>query len=708
MIAHGTPEALPSPDSFPDQKVVTAQTTSLGTFWITSPLKPAVSEIKLTPEAVQLMVGQTAQFEASVTDPAGNPLPDAEVIWTIVPARVATVSNGLVEALAPGTATLTAQAGDAVKTATVRVVGTTAGPTAFVHENPLPTGNDLFGGAVAPDGTALFVGGNATVISRSTAGAFTRLFSTPMITLRAIAGGLPGTVVAVGTSGNSGVLAELSDPDVPPSVRVFNTVQPTSLWYDGTHGMAVGYGNDVLVRRDGDWVTAYSPSFETLTDVKGDGQGGFVTVGNRGSIYIFDPGTQTWDSLYDTQLNVQLVDAVLSDATGSEGWAIGANKLWHFRNNGWTAINLPATPAVDALTAVGIVDGKVVVGARAALSPFLFVYTPDVTGNNGTWTDAPLRQRQLVRDIFGAGSTGYAVGDLGSIWKYEAGTFTELSSGFYGDVADVYATSTAQVAVQNECSSDDCAIKVGKVMIRNSQGVWEELGFQPFSGPLYSVTARSASDVFAGGEGTIWHYDGSSWLPQFVSSAPIYDLAVCGAEVIAVSGGGSWFRGVGPQLSPGSPQLLSVTDLHAIHCPSANEIWIGGDSVLLRNARTITDPDVNHADYRAVWSPGANEVYAFGEARYGVYWDTANLNVIDAPGGVLPETITGLWGSSVDNLYAVAWTVNPMPFGYGLRFNGAQWSVIDTGAQRRPTSVSGYSATDVFITTEGGGILRGQ
>ena len=119
-----------------------------------------------------------------------------------------------------------------------------------------------------------------------------------------------------------------------------------------------------------------------------------------------------------------------------------------------------------------------------------------------------------------AGGTGYAVGDLGTVWQYAAGGFTELSSGFYGDVADVFATEQVQLAVANECASDDCTIRVGKAMIRNTEGVWEELGFQPFSGPLFSVAARNANDVFVGGEGSIWHYDGMSWSPQFVSVTP--------------------------------------------------------------------------------------------------------------------------------------------------------------------------------------------
>lgn len=698
---------LPSPNALPDLKVVRATTDSLGLFWITSPLKPAVSEVKLTPEEAFLQVGGTQQFSAEVTDPAGTPLPDVEVKWSIVPARVASVDEtGLVTALDPGTATLTVTAGDALIQANVFVVGTTVGPTSFIHENPFPTGNDLYGGAIA-NGHAFFVGSNATVLSRDPQNAWARHFSTPAVTLRDVGGSFPAGAVAVGTSGNTGILVEMVDPGMPPVVKVLQTVEPIALWFDGTHGMGVGRGNDVVVRRNGEWITDYSPSFETLLDVIGDGQGGYVTVGARGSVYQYDPAKMTWDSLYQTQLNVLLTGGVITQVNGSDIWAIGGNKLWHFQGAGWTALNLPATPVLEDLTAIGQIDGRIIVAGHNGSTPHLLVYEPSMSG--GTWTSQALRPRQLIRGIFGSGADGYAVGDLGAVWQYAAGTFTEVSSGFYGDVADVYATEGMTVAAVNECANAACTFNIGKVVQRTASGSWQELGFQPFNGTLFSVAVKSPTEVYAGGEGSIWRYNGQSWTPQFLSGLPFFDLAVCTDTVWAVGGGGAVFSGT-MNLSPRAP--VTTEDLHAIHCQDDNEIWIGGDEVLIRwpkgasKGTFVVDQAVNHALYRAVWTPAAGEAYAFGEARYGTYWNTQNLRVYDAPGGLLPEAISGMWGSSVDNLYALGFTVNPLTFGYAVRFNGAQWSLVDTGAQRNPTAIHGYGTNDIFIGTEGGGLLR--
>ncbi len=696
---------LPSPTTLPEFQSVRARSDKLGLFWATSPEKPAVSELELTPAEAFLRPGDTQQFSSQVTDPAGNPLPEVEVKYSIVPARVASVdATGLVTALQPGTATLTAQAGDTTMSAPVYVIGDTVGPTSFIHENPFPTGNDLHGGGVF-NGVAFFVGGNGTLLSRSAANDWTRHFSSPGITLKAAGGGFPTGGVAVGVSGTSGVLVEVTSASTTPTVKSFPTVEPRALWYDGNHGMAVGYGNDVIMRRNGAWITEYSPSFETLLDVIGDGQGGFTTVGSRGSLYQYDPTTMTWDSLYDTQLNVLLTDAVLTQANGSDGWAVGANKLWRFTGAGWTAFNLPASPALDDLTAIGTVDGRIVIAGIDGSDSWLLVYEPTST----QWTTTQLRRGQTIRSIFGDGTTAYAVGDVGAVWQYGAGAFTELSGGFYGDVADVYAAPGIAVAVVNECADPKCLTKNGKVLRRSVNGAWQELGPQVFSGKLFSIAARSETEVYAGGEGVVYRFDGQSWSPQSPgTSASVLDIAVCGDDLFGVGTAGAWFRGKNALMAQ-TP--LGNLDFYSVSCKDSGEVWMVGDVTLYRlranSANYIKDPEVNHAAWRTVWTPAQGEAYVFGDSRYGVYWNTAHMLVYDAPGGVLPEIITSSWGSSVDNLYAVGYALTPVSFGYAVRFNGAQWALIDSGSERPITSVHGSSATDVYLATENGGILRG-
>ncbi|HYX92789.1 MAG TPA: hypothetical protein VE782_14590, partial [Myxococcaceae bacterium] len=189
--------------------------------------------------------------------------------------------------------------------------------------------------------------------------------------------------------------------------------------------------------------------------------------------------------------------------------------------------------------------------------------------------------------------------------------------------------------------------------------------------------------------------------------AKVNDLAVCGQNVWGVGDSGLILTGQSSLAQLNAPLTL---DLWSLSCRDGSEIWIAGDEILFAvrgfSAVAAHDPEVLDAPYRAVWTPGLNEAYAFGDARYGVYWNGRNLIVYDAPGGLLPKVIAGLWGSSVDNLYAVGWTVTPFAFGYAIRFNGAQWSLVDAGAHRPAHAVHGSSAQEIYLVTDGGGILR--
>lgn len=77
---------------------------------------PSVATLTLSASTAQMTVGETLQLTASVT-PA-----DAKVTFTTDNATVATVSEtGIVKAIASGTATITAQAGDKKATCTITV-----------------------------------------------------------------------------------------------------------------------------------------------------------------------------------------------------------------------------------------------------------------------------------------------------------------------------------------------------------------------------------------------------------------------------------------------------------------------------------------------------------------------------------------------------------------------------------------------------------
>jgi hypothetical protein len=439
--------------------------------------------------------------------------------------------------------------------------------------------------------------------------------------------------------------------------------------------------------------------------------------------------TMVWNSLYQTQLAVLLTAGSLVAADGSEAWACGGNKLWHFQNQAWTSINLPAQPVLTEATALGLVDGKIVIGGVDNKTGWAEVFDPTLAnsadagttadGGAGTpgWTVIAMRGPQIPRGFFSGGptsTTGYLVGDYGMVWSYQGGTLIEQSHGFYGDVVSVAGLTDDVIAAVNECSDPPfCTVFSSAVYHRTGQGMFEKLGgdTQPFGGAATSVVAHSATDVVVATASGVFFFDGMSWnLTQTSATSPITALKYCGMTLYGVDGAGTWYRG-GPTILTRQPPL-TMNGLYALHCPTDMQEWTAGDGVLFeRNGSNSwvqhSSTSVNQASWRAVWSPGQGEAWAFGLSTYGVYWNTEDLIVIDGPGGVQPTAINGMWGSSVDNLYAVGVVTLPFSFGMGVRFDGSEWTLVDTGSQREVLAIDGAAPLNAWLGSRGGGILRG-
>jgi len=127
-FAHPTTQ-LPTVKLLP-QKGGTANLTVTGegkSATITVNILSPVSSISINPSAVTIAVGASQQFTATPKDADGNALTSRSITWTLSDNTKATVSStGLVTALAPGSAILTASSEG--KSSTVTVSITTADP----------------------------------------------------------------------------------------------------------------------------------------------------------------------------------------------------------------------------------------------------------------------------------------------------------------------------------------------------------------------------------------------------------------------------------------------------------------------------------------------------------------------------------------------------------------------------------------------------
>ncbi len=731
-------------------EAVEAPTDRLGLFWITSPLTPNIDRLEVTPMEATLRVGEMRAFMARVLAPNGDAIETA-VTWSISPPRVARVDGaGTVTALDPGAATLTARAG--MKAATAKIFVTRdpplAGPVTAAHDNPFPTGNDLWGGVLAPGGLGtIFVGENGTVLARSTTNQWQRLFSSPGLSLRAVGGTTASNAIAVGVSGTTGVAVEFRGTTTAPRVRLFTTnsiSELSTLWFDGTYGMAAGVGNNLLAYRTNAWVEENNPTLRRVMSIIGDGRGAFAVINELGSIYRYDPARRVWDSLYERELAVLLTTGKIVNPTTGESWAVGGGRLWHFVNGGWSATNLPSTLSTAQFTSAEVFDHRLVVAGRRsnlALIAALDLQAPltpidaGVPGDAGAssdggstdggvvpaptsgWVEYGMRGPQVPRGVFGGGptsTTGFVVGDFGSVWEWDSTTaaFVERSRGFYGDVADIAATPSDVFVSVNECVDAACTSRRGVVMHQGTSG-WEPLGDpQPFTSQVFAIVAREGQEVIVSTAGAVYRWDQTDWLQVPANLAgPIRDLKWCGQLLVGAGDNAAAYTGTAGQLAFSAlPGLMG--NATAVSCPNQMEIWVAGDQYLAQRVGMMwtarTSMMVNQGPWKTVFAPGGGEAWAYGDSRFGVYWDTTNLTALEA--FPIPMDIaTASWGTSVDNLFMVGGTNPPVRFGFMMRFDGIQWRLVDSGSQRRVTAVDGFvlgGRTTLWLGTLGGGVLK--
>lgn len=715
-------------------KYVTGKTDRLGLFWATSPLPPGATTVSVDPPEAFLQIGGTQAFTAVVKDETGAVMNDVELIWEVYPPRAASIDpSGTVTALAPGIVTVVGRSGAAKGTARVLIPGAPSGSVTFQHENPFPTGEDLWAGTLF-GGEPLVAGGNSTVLQRADDGSWARLFSSAGVLFRTVARA-GDTLVGAGSFSTSGVLFEQSPSGL--KTASLGDFSPRAIWFDGTHGMVAGFGNDILVRRNGEWVEDGSPTFETVLSVQGDGTGSFVAMGDLGSIFRYDPGTQSWSPVSEDRLPVLLSAAVVLDHTGTEAWAASIAELLHFKDGAWTESTIPTTPSISEVTALGVARGKVYVATRNQTSATIRTYDPVVAagGGNGWTSSYTVRAPQVIRSIFGDANQAFAVGDLGAIYEFDtaAGNWRERSKGFYDDVTGVSAASDITVVAKRICLNADCSFSDAEVLYRNASGEWLTLGAsQPFNSEILALYAVSSTEVYAGGRGFLYRWNGASWTAfssSEIGSRFVADLTRCGDTLVvvgyeevpvglAVELQGRWWTGTDALTA--RPTLLvdgtAKPPLTSVSCSSKDSVIIAGSNALFENSipRTnVDDPlttDVNEGSFQNaawthVWSPAASEAYAFGGTYYGAMWNGYNLAPLQFP-AIQAESVGGLWGTSVDNLYAVGLTVEPNRFGYAMRFNGVAWDWIDLGSMRRPLGIDGRTPVDSYVVTEKGGILR--
>jgi uncharacterized protein YjdB len=186
-----------------------------------------VTRVDVSPGSASIFVGKTASFTATPKDADGATVTGKSIAWSSSDQAVATVSNGVVTAVKPGSVTITAAVGSVQGTASVTV----AAPVASVEVTPA-TATIVIGGTTQLTATLKDAGGNLltdrAVTWTSDNDLIASVSGTGLVTSKSV-----GTATITATAEGKSATAKVTITPVPvASVSV--TPATSSLVIDGT------------------------------------------------------------------------------------------------------------------------------------------------------------------------------------------------------------------------------------------------------------------------------------------------------------------------------------------------------------------------------------------------------------------------------------------------------------------------------------------
>ncbi|HYW33409.1 MAG TPA: Ig-like domain-containing protein [Gemmatimonas sp.] len=640
--------------------VSTADTTKRGTAAITVNSRPLT--VSIVQRSVSLNPGTTAQLTANV---AADPGVNTAVTWTSSTASVATVSGtGLVSGVAVGTTLITAVSQfDATRrdTVTVSVVPRLANSWSAARlEGPLVDDVISIAGFSATSAFAINSAGNIYQWN-GTVWATSALGSTFGTQFAALHGTADNSIIAVGSNGViarwNGTAWSAMTSGTTRSLRGVYAESATSAYAVGTNGT-------VLRMTGSTWAPVTSTSSVTLNGVWSGGGVAFI-VGNDGEVLRYDGTSMTrlvtlaMDTLY-TVTGSAPNNVVVAGAVGT---------MLRYDGTSWTTINSNG------------VSGAIYASVRGATERTFFASDSGLLaldGNTLSRVSTPYTPRMLSVAIDGAGVL-WTGGQRGAVQR---GTPSASSASFATlhlapDLLDVWTTSATNAWAVGDFGS----------IYRWNGSTWSRQ-VSPTTVALATVWAASATDAFAAGErGVMLRWNGTTWLQQQLpSTATVTALwGSSASNVLAVTNSGEILRFNGTTWSISASQ---ASPLLSVFGTTATEAFAGGDNgaVLRFNGTAWTPlPAAGSTSLLGIWASGIDNILAVGaEAppttggarRYnGTMWQALNVGTT--------RVLTSIWGPSQADLYVTG------DVGTLLRFNGTTWQAQTTGTTDLLWAVSG-------------------
>jgi len=384
---------------------------------------PPASSVVISPSVANLLVGQTVQLSAVVTDSSGNPISGATVTYTSGNTAIATVSTGgLVTAVSPGTALITGKSGAASGAAAITV---SLVPVKTITISPsldsLTSGGQVQLTATAYDSagnvltgrTFTWTSGNTGDATVSNTGLVTTSSSTSItsarsLTIFATIGSVQGTativvrpvpIVSVTVSPALDTVQQGSTVQLSTTIvdSLGRTVTRTVTWTSGNTSIASVSGSGL--------VTGVGPGSTQITATVGTVQGTNTTV------VIQTPVTSVSVSLVPDTLVVGGVEQAVA-TTAPTGRAV----TWSSSNTAIATITAggritAVSPGVDTITATasnGVSGSEALTVTNVPVTNVTVTLTPDTLAIGATETAAATTTPSGQSVTWSSSNTGVA------------------------------------------------------------------------------------------------------------------------------------------------------------------------------------------------------------------------------------------------------------------------------------------------------------
>lgn len=259
----------------------------------------------------------------------------------------------------------------------------------------------------------------------------------------------------------------------------------------------------------------------------------------------------------------------------------------------------------------------------------------------GTWSVLPSGTMTDLLGVWGSSPSEVWVVGTATLrrWDGSGWSMTMTSLG----LSDVNGTGMGNVwAVGGTVGGSGTGETPRSAILRLQGTTWMET--MPGSmGQLHGVWAIAPNDVWAVGEGTILHFDGSAWSDGSAGAKPMTLYAVWASgprDVWAVGSRVLHWNGTG-----WSVMDTGTSDwFNAVWGTGPNDVWVVGVSgaALHYDGSRWTDLRAGNENLYAVWGPAANDVWAVGENGTILHWNGASWMPVPSP---TRETLRALWGS---------------------------------------------------------------